>query len=156
MGAPKIGYRLQVAGCREEIVGDLELLAIRLSMGTIRKFEEFEVWRIGREITRQVYQITKTNGFIRDYELRSQICRASISIMSNIAEGHESQTPKTFIRHLGIAKGSAGELRSQLYVALDQNYISSDEFTALAELCTKASRQIAALIKYLKSHHAPA
>ena len=70
--------------------------------------------------------------------------------MSNIAEGYESQTESVFIRHLGIAKGSAGEVRSQLYVALDQNYITETEFKTLAELSKKASRQIASFIKYLK------
>ena len=70
--------------------------------------------------------------------------------MSNVAEGYESQTESIFIRHLGIAKGSAGEVRSQLYVALDQNYITSVEFNSIADLCKKASGQIANLIQYLK------
>jgi four helix bundle protein len=70
--------------------------------------------------------------------------------MSNIAEGYESQTNRVFIRHLGIAKGSTGEVRSQLYVALDQEYISETEFSALAELCKKESRQLSSLIAYLK------
>ena len=70
--------------------------------------------------------------------------------MSNIAEGYESQTENVFIRHLGIAKGSAGEVRSQLYVALDQGYISNEEFESLSELSRKASRQIANLIQYPK------
>jgi len=71
--------------------------------------------------------------------------------MSNIAEGYESQTENVFIRHLGIAKGSAGEVRSQLYVALDQNYITQSEFQDLSECCKKASRQISVPMDYLKS-----
>lgn len=71
--------------------------------------------------------------------------------MSNIAEGYESQSTNVFIRYLGIAKGSAGEVRSQLFVALDQGYITQSEFRALAELSKKASRQIAGLIRYLKA-----
>jgi four helix bundle protein len=88
-------------------------------VGTIKSFEEFVIWQTAREITRQVYRLAKRKGFIQDFGLKNQICRASISIMSNIAEGYESQTQKIFIRHLNIAKGSAGEVRSQLYVALE-------------------------------------
>ena len=119
-------------------------------MGTIKSFEEFEVWQIAREVTRQAYLLSKHKNFIQDSAFKNQICRASISIMSNIAEGFESQTRKIFLRHLYIAKGSAGELRSQLYAALDQNYISSEEFDKLSALAIKASRQLASLIKYLK------
>ena len=74
-------------------------------MGTVKIFEEFEVWGAGREITQKVYTLTRQKTFAQDFALRDQIRRASISIMSNIAEGFESQTKKTFVRHLGIAKG---------------------------------------------------
>ena len=121
-------------------------------MGTLNSFEEFEIWKNAREITRQVYRLTKRKAFAQDFALKNQICRASVSIMSNIAEGHESQTGNTFIRHLSIAKGSAGEVRSQLYVALDQSYITEAEFRNGVELSKKASRQITSLIKYLKQH----
>jgi four helix bundle protein len=70
--------------------------------------------------------------------------------MSNIAEGYENQTENVFVRHLGIAKGSAGEVRSQLYAAWDQRYITDSEFFRVAELSRKVSRQLAALIDYLK------
>ncbi len=119
-------------------------------MGSIKLFEEFEVWKTAREITCRIYSLTRQKAFAGDYALRDQIRRASISIMSNIAEGYESQTESVFIRHLGIAKGSAGEVRSQLYVALDQNYITEAEFKALSDLASKASSQIANLIKYLR------
>ena len=108
-------------------------------MGTIKSFEDYEIWKTAREITRQVYCLTRGKAFSKDYALRNQICSASISIMSNIAEGHESQTGNTFIRHLGIAKGSVGEVRSQLYAALDQKYINEAEFKSVAELSKKAS-----------------
>jgi four helix bundle protein len=121
-------------------------------MGTIKSFEEFEIWETAREITRQVYGLTGRKAFAGDFALKNQICRASISIMSNIAEGYESQTENTFIRHLSIAKGSAGEVRSQLYVALDQGYITEAEFGSTVELSKKASRQITRLIGYLKQH----
>jgi four helix bundle protein len=119
-------------------------------MGTIKSFEEFEVWKTAREITYRIYSLSKKKLLVGDFALRDQIRRASISIMSNIAEGYESQTENIFIRHLGIAKGSAGEVRSQLYVALDQLYITEAEFNTLADLSKKASCQISNLIQYLK------
>ena len=119
-------------------------------MGTIKSFEEFEVWEIAREITRQVYSLTKRKALEGDYAFKNQICRASISIMSNIAEGYESQTESVFIRYLSIAKGSAGEVRSQLYIAFDQHYITEAEFDSLSELCKKVSCKTAKLIDYLK------
>jgi four helix bundle protein len=119
-------------------------------VGSIKSFEEFEVWKTAREITRRIYSLTKRRAFARDFGLKNQICRACISIMSNIAEGYESQTESVFIKQLGIAKGSACELRSQLYVALEQKYITEEEFNTLVELRKRASRQISGLMKYLK------
>jgi len=120
-------------------------------MGTIKLFEEFEVWKTGREIARRIYRLTRQEGLAGDFALTDQIRRAGISIMSNVAEGYESQTKKTFIRHLAIAKGSAGEVRSQLYVALDQNYITQSEFSELTELSKKVSRPLSTLIRYLST-----
>jgi four helix bundle protein len=119
-------------------------------MTSLKSFEEFEVWQTAREITCWVYTLTKKGSFSADFGLKDQICNAAISIMSNIAEGYESQTENVFIRHLGIAKGSAGEVRSQLYVALDQNYITNPEFQDLTDRCKRISRQIAVLMDYLK------
>jgi four helix bundle protein len=119
-------------------------------MAAIERFEDLEAWRISREITKEVYRISKNDLFIRDYGLRDQICRASVSIMSNIAEGFERDGDKEFVNFLSIAKGSAGEVRSQLYVALDQNYISEKEFDSLYAKTTESSRIISGLIKYLK------
>ena len=120
-------------------------------MGTIKLFEEFDVWKTGRDIARRIYSLTRQKSFAGDFALSDQIRRASISIMSNIAEGYESQTKKTFIRHLAIAKASAGEVRSQLYIALDQHYITQSEFSELTELNRKVSRQLSALIRYLSA-----
>ena len=120
-------------------------------MGTIKSFEEFKVWKTARDVTRNIYRLTKGNAFACDFALRDQIRRASISIMSNIAEGYESQTRNVFIRHLGIAKGSAGEVRSQLQVALDQKYITEAEFKAADRLCRSSSRQIFGFMQYLKT-----
>ena len=120
-------------------------------MSTIKSFEEIEAWKGARELTRQVYALARRQPLARDFGMKDQICRAAVSVMSNIAEGYESQTEAVFIRHLGIAKGSAGELRSQLYVALDQGYATKTEFLTLADLSRKASSQIARLKSYLES-----
>ena len=88
-------------------------------MPTITRFEEIEAWQTARELTRLIYEYTEDGKFARDFGLKDQIRRASVSIMSNIAEGFESQTQAQFIRYLGIAKASAGEVRSQLYVVRD-------------------------------------
>ncbi len=97
-------------------------------MPTIKHFEEIEAWQTARELTNLVYALTNQEQFARDFGLKDQIRRAAVSVMSNIAEGFESQTQSQFIRYLGIAKASAGEVRSQLYVARDQSYISEAQF----------------------------
>ena len=83
-------------------------------MAAIKRFEEIESWKTARLLTRKIYTIARQGDFSRDFGLRDQICRASVSIMSNIAEGFKSQTQASFISYLGRAKGSAGEVRSQL------------------------------------------
>ena len=97
-------------------------------MGTIKHFEDIEAWKTARALSLSIYTVTNQKPFSRDFGLMDQIRRSTVSIMSNIAEGFESQTDKTFIRYLGIAKSSAGEVRSQIYTALDQNYISKKNF----------------------------
>ena len=118
-------------------------------MPTIERFEDLEAWKISRELTREIYRVSKNDLFFRDYGLRDQICRASVSVMSNIAEGFERDGNREFVNFLSIAKGSSGEVRSQLYVALDQNYISENEFTLIYNKAEQNSRVIAGLIKYL-------
>lgn len=95
--------------------------------------------------------ITGQGNFSKDYGLRDQIRRASISITSNIAEGFERETTKEFIRFLYIAKASSGEFRSQLYLATDLKYISNDEYERLNLKVNEISQLISGLIKYLKS-----
>ena len=119
-------------------------------MALIERFEDLEAWKIAREVTKQIYRVSKNDLFIRDYGLRDQICRASVSVMSNIAEGFERDGDKEFVQFLSVAKGSSGEVRSQLYVALDQDYISENEFNSLYGKTTENSRVISGLIKYLK------
>jgi len=105
----------------------------------IQKFEDMKVWQDTRILTKNIYSMAKKKYFNKDYGLRDQIQRASVSIMSNIAEGYERDNNKEFIKFLGYSKGSAGEVRNLLYVALDQKYISEDEFNNIKELATNIS-----------------
>jgi len=121
-------------------------------MGKFNSFEDIIAWQKARALNKEIYNITNTNDlFARDYALRDQIRRASISISSNIAEGFERETAKEFIRFLYVAKASAGEFRSQLYLATDLDYIKSDVFKNLKTKANDVSRLISGLIKYLKS-----
>ncbi len=120
-------------------------------MTTAKRFEELEVWQRAKDLTNLVYKFSTDGSFARDFGLRDQIRRASVSIMSNIAEGFESQTQAVFIKYLAYAKGSAGELRAQLYIVRDQGYITDEEFDqafSAAEICSK---QLSRFIHYLES-----
>ena len=119
-------------------------------MSTIQRFEDLEAWKISREVTKDIYKLSSSGLFSRDFGLRDQIRRASVSIMSNIAEGFERDGDKEFVQFLAIAKGSAGEVRSQLYVALDQEYVSEIEFDSVYQKLTENSRVISGLMKYLQ------
>jgi four helix bundle protein len=120
-------------------------------MSTIKRFEEIEAWKTARELARLVYAMSNQGEFSRDFGLRDQMRRASVSILSNIAEGFESRTQALFIDFLGRAKGSAGELRAQIYVALDIGYLNQPQFEQAYNLVDKCSRQIARFIAYLES-----
>ena len=116
----------------------------------IKRFEEIKAWQEARALTNMVYGVSKHQNFAKDFGLRDQIRRAVISVMSNIAEGYESQSKNDFVKFLYYAKRSAGEVRSQLYVALDQKYLSAKEYESLfgqAELCVK---MISGFISYLE------
>lgn len=119
-------------------------------MATFRKFEEIDAWRKARELVKAVYAITGKGAFSRDFGLRDQIRKASVSIMSNIAEGYERDGVKEFIQFLSIAKGSAGEVKSQLYAAVDQGYFIRADFEILATLADETGGMIAGLMAYLK------
>jgi four helix bundle protein len=121
-------------------------------MSTIVRFEDIQAWQTARELTRWVYGLSGQGAFSKDFGLRDQIRRAAVSVMSNIAEGFENQTQAQFIRYLGLAKGSAGEVRSQTYVALDMKYITEEEFKTLFDLADKNVRQLARFITYLETH----
>lgn len=119
-------------------------------MAKLNSFQETIAWQKSRELNTAIYRVTNNNAlFAKDYGLRDQIRRASISISSNIAEGFERETTKEFIRFLYIAKASAGEFRSQLYLASDLNYISNDEFKKLNAKINDISKLLSGFIKYL-------
>jgi len=120
-------------------------------MAKIVKFEDIEAWNKSRELAKEIYAISNAGPFARDFGLRDQIRRASVSIMSNIAEGFERGSNKEFIQFLYIAKGSAGEVRSQLYVALDQGYIKQEIFASLSKEASEISRMISGFVSYPSS-----
>jgi len=119
-------------------------------MAKIRKFEDIESWKRVRKLANEIYNVTAVGRFTRDFGLRDQIRRASISILSNIAEGFERGGDKEFLQFLSVAKGSCGETRAQLYVALDQAYISTAEFETLFQSATEVSQLISGLMRYLR------
>ena len=121
-------------------------------MAKFNSFEEIIAWQKARELNKEIYFLTNTsNSFSKDFGLRDQIRRSSISVSSNIAEGFERQSTKEFIRFLYIAKASAGEFRSQLYLVFDLNYIDQDDFNNLNLKINDISKLLSGLIKYLDS-----
>ncbi len=119
-------------------------------MARIERFEDLKVWNAAREVANLIYDASDGDDFSRDFALRNQIRRASISIISNIAEGFERDGNKEFRNFLSIAKGSCGEVRSQLYIALDRGYLSRHEFEAISSKLEGISRMIFGLMRYLK------
>jgi four helix bundle protein len=111
-------------------------------MAAFEKFTDIEAWQKARELSFEVYAITKRVPFSRDFELTRQIRGASISVMSNIAEGFDRNGTAEFVQFLSIAKGSAAEIVSHLYVALDQQYIIIEEFERLSLLAVEVGRKI--------------
>lgn len=116
----------------------------------VRYFEDLEVWKEARRLTKEIYDITKVPAFSKDIGLVDQIRRASVSVMSNIAEGFERGSNQELIQFLYIAKGSCGEVRAQLYVALDQNYMNQEKFTELIKLTKKISIMLSNLIESIR------
>lgn len=121
-------------------------------MGSIQRFEDLEIWKLARELVRDVYELTQKKEFSKDYSLKDQIRRSSVSVMNNISEGFESRTTKRFIDYLGRSKGSCGETRSVSYVALDCKYITESEFRMLYERCTTISKKTRKLMDYLEGY----
>ena len=120
-------------------------------MAKIERFEDLDVWKKARELCKLIFYLTNKGAFSKDFDLVRQIRRSSGSIMDNIAEGYERDGRKEFIQYLSIAKGSAGEVRSQSYRAFDQNYISKEEFNELYEKVNSISKMLSGFINYLKN-----
>jgi four helix bundle protein len=114
-------------------------------MAGVKKFEELDTWKKSRELAVRIYKLTNKGEFSRDFGFRDQIRRASVSVMSNIAEGFERGSRPDFHRFLVIAKASCAEVRSQLYLALDIGYLTQDEFAQTMALAEEASRIIGGL-----------
>ena len=119
-------------------------------MATVERFEELEVWQAASDVVNAVYKASSSGAFARDYALRDQIRRAAVSIPSNIAEGFSRHSNKEFIQFLFIAKGSTAEVQSQLYTALDQDYIPQGEFDTIYGQIEVVAKQLSRFITYLK------
>jgi len=115
----------------------------------INRFEDLEIWKLGIDIAVEIYKLTSKNNFSKDFGLRDQIRRAAISISSNIAEGFEMTNNNDLVKFLRIAKGSAGETRSQLYLALKLEYVNYDKYEKLKEELEILSAKIGKFINYL-------
>jgi len=115
------------------------------------RFEDLIAWQKARRLVKEIHKVSSKGLFGRDRTLKSQIYRASVSVMSNIAEGFERQGDKEFVQFLAQAKASCGEVRSQLYIAHDLGYMDEKEFMDLRESASEASRVISGLIGYLKN-----
>ncbi len=123
-------------------------------MGRIERFEDIVAWQKARVLNLKIYRVTGQVDFAKDFTLRDQIRRASISIMLNIAEGFARHTPKEFARFLYIAHGSTAEVQSALYIALYLDYISDNEFKELYKITEEVSKIIAGFIRHLGQRNA--
>jgi four helix bundle protein len=119
-------------------------------MARITRFEDIDAWKKARELRRAIYTYSRNGAFAKDFGLRDQIQRSAVSITSNIAEGFERGGNKEFIQFLASSKGSCGELRDQLYAALDEQYISAAQFEILCGQAIEISRMISGLMRYLQ------
>jgi four helix bundle protein len=120
-------------------------------MSKIERFEDLELWQLARDICKDIFTVTHNESFSKDFSLKDQIRRSSGSIMDNIAEGFERDGNKEFITFLYYSKGSCGEVRSQLYRALDYHYISQNEFDTINLKANNISKSLSNFIKYLKN-----
>jgi four helix bundle protein len=121
-------------------------------MAKIERFEDLQSWQKARMLTNLVYDLTGHTEFAKDFRLRDQIRDAAGSVMHNIAEGFDSGSNLEFIRFMKMARRSASEVQSQLYLALDRKYIATDELKKTYEIATEAKRLINGMIAYLRQH----
>ena len=119
-------------------------------MANFKRFEDIDAWKKARALVKEIYSISSTPKFNKDYGLRDQIRRAAVSVVSNIAEGFERGGNKEFRQFLSIAKGSIGEIKTQLYVAFDVGFIEEAEFTSIYNQADEIGKIINGLMDYLK------
>lgn len=120
-------------------------------MPTYGRFEELPVWQQAKALAVAIYRTTGKAPFAKDFAFVRQIRRAGLSVPSNIAEGFERGTAKEFVHYLHIARGSCGEVRSQLAIATELEYVDQRTFDTLEQMCLQTARQLAGLIDYLKT-----
>ncbi|MFH0947470.1 MAG: four helix bundle protein [Elusimicrobiota bacterium] len=118
----------------------------------IERFEDLKVWKDAKNLATEIYKLTSNEKFKKDFGLREQIQRSSVSTLSNIAEGYERNNNKEFIKFLVYAKGSAGEVRAQLHLAYSIGYVSESDFKSVYEKVVDISQQLSNFIKYLRKN----
>jgi four helix bundle protein len=121
-------------------------------MAKFSKFEDIQAWQKAKNVTLLIYQITSDTNFAKDYGLKDQIRRASVSIMANIAEGHGRRTNVEFANFLNIARGSVAEVQSHLYISLGLKYITQNDFDNLYHTLTEISPMTLSLAQYLRTN----
>jgi len=117
-----------------------------------KHFEDLDAWNVSRELANLVYSFSREGALAKDYGFCDQIQRAAVSVMNNIVEGFERGSNKDFAKFLFIARASAGEVRSMLYLALDQKYITAEQFKKAYDLCVRESQLCWGLIKHLQKN----
>ncbi|WKZ37113.1 MAG: four helix bundle protein [Anaerolineales bacterium] len=124
-------------------------------MAKIERFEDLQSWQKARQLANLIYDLTEHQNFAKDFRLRGQIQDAAGSVMHNIAEGFDAGTNPEFIRFLKMSRRSASEVQSELYLALDRNYIDQNELTEAYNLATETKRLINGMIAYLRKSKPP-
>ncbi len=120
-------------------------------MAKVEHFEDLEVWKLARKLTGKIYSLSRSGVFAKDFGFRDQICRAAVSIVSNIAEGFERRSNSQFVQFLAIASGSAGEVRAQLYIALDLDYITQTQFQDAFDDIVCIGKMLTSLSRHLRT-----
>ena len=120
-------------------------------MAKVEHFEDLEVWKLARKLTGKMYSLSRSGEFSKDFGFRDQICRAAVSIVSNIAEGFERRSNSQFLQFLAIANGSAGEFRAQLYIALDLGYITQKQFHDAFDDIVSVGKMLTSLSRHLRT-----